>query len=140
MATINEDITLESLVNFLTKIPGLKDLPQKDIQNLIAPIISIANYEPGQNIIKRGTEGDTVLFLYKGRVRVEILVAKGEDIHFFIEEGEILGEMALVTKEKRSADVFAATGVICLSIDIETFQTLMTSNWRITKAVAGLNR
>jgi CRP-like cAMP-binding protein len=138
MNLIQEEITLENLVSFLATIPGLKDLSRKEMAEHVAPIISISTYEPGQTIIKCGAEGNTVLFLFHGSARVNIQVKQDDNINFVIHEGEILGEMALVTSEKRCADVFAVTTVICLSIDIETFQTLMTSNWRITKAVAGL--
>ncbi len=85
-------------------------------------------------IIERGTVGRSVFFIYKGRVRVDV----NEDIHFFIDEGELFGEMALVTKEKRSADVVSVSQVVCLTIDIETFQTVMANHWQITKAVASL--
>ncbi|MBF0380087.1 MAG: cyclic nucleotide-binding domain-containing protein [Magnetococcales bacterium] len=138
MTLIQEEITLENLVSFLATIPGFKDLSAEEMIEFVAPIISITTYEPGQTMIKRGTEGSTVLFLFKGRARVNVQLDPDDNINFFINEGEILGEMALVTKEKRSADVFAVTAVICLTIDIETFQTLMASNWKVTKAVAGL--
>ncbi|MBF0356956.1 MAG: cyclic nucleotide-binding domain-containing protein [Magnetococcales bacterium] len=138
MTNVEDEISIENLINFLAKIPGLKDLSHSEMESLIAPIISITNYEPGQNIIRFGADGNTVLFIYKGQARVDIPMDAGENIQFVINSGEILGEMALVTREKRSADVFAVTGVMCLTIDIETFQTLMLNNWRVTKAVAGL--
>jgi CRP-like cAMP-binding protein len=135
---MKSEITLTNLTNFLKNTPGFKNLDLQDMERLIAPIISIATYEPGQKIIERGEDGHTVFFLYRGRTRVDLRFAGQEDRHFFIEQGEIFGEMALVSREKRSADVVAVSEVICFTIDIETFQNLMSNYWRITKAVASL--
>jgi CRP-like cAMP-binding protein len=131
---VDNEINVTDLVSFLSKISGFKGLSSQEIEELIAPIISIAVFEPGQYIIQRGTIGQAVYFLYKGRVRVDV----NEDTHFFVDEGELFGEMSLVTKEKRSADVISVSQVVCLTIDIETFQTVMTNHWQITKAVASL--
>jgi monovalent cation:H+ antiporter, CPA1 family len=132
---MQKEIYLDDLIDFLSKISGFRDLPRQEMEELIAPLVSIAVYEPGQTIIKRGNVGRSVFFLYKGQARVE-LVNDGK--HFFIGEGELFGEMALVSNEKRSADVVAVTHTVCLTIDIETFQTVMINHWQITKAVASM--
>ncbi|MBF0359230.1 MAG: cyclic nucleotide-binding domain-containing protein [Magnetococcales bacterium] len=131
---MENEINLADLVDFLSKITGFKGLSRQEMENLIAPLISIAVFEPGQYIIQRGTVGHAVYFLYKGRAKVEI----NEDTSFFVEEGELFGEMALVSKDKRSADVISVSQVICLTIDIETFQSVMANHWQITKVVASL--
>jgi CRP-like cAMP-binding protein len=59
---------------------------------------------------------------------VDIPANGDEELHFFIEEGEIFGEMALISKEKRNADVIAVSEVVCLTIDVETFQIIMSNN------------
>ncbi len=133
-----DDITIDNLVDFLAKIPGFRDLSRDEIEQFVAPIVSIEVFEAGQNIIKEGSIGSQVFFLYKGRARVDFHPDAEEGRNFFIDEGEIFGEMALVTKEKRTADVVAADRVICLTIDIETFQSVMADHWQITKAVAAM--
>jgi CRP-like cAMP-binding protein len=131
---MKNEINLADLVSFLSKITGFKGLSSQEMEDLIAPIISIAVFEPGQYIIQRGTVGHAVYFLYKGRARVVV----NKDVSFFVEEGELFGEMALVSKEKRSADVVSVSQVTCLTIDIETFQSVMANHWQITKVVASL--
>ncbi|MBF0456207.1 MAG: cyclic nucleotide-binding domain-containing protein, partial [Magnetococcales bacterium] len=85
---MESDITLEDLIAFLARIPGFNDLSRQEMEELIAPIISVAHFEPGQIIIKRGSVGRTVFFLYDGRVRVDIPAdGGGEERHFFLEEG-----------------------------------------------------
>ena len=109
-----------------------------DERSLNGYVVSIARYEPGQLIIKQGDVGRSVFFLYKGDARADVHINSEQTLNFPVAEGEIFGEIALVSKERRSADVVAVSEVCCLTIDIETFQTIMTNNWKITKAVASL--
>ncbi|MBF0370436.1 MAG: cyclic nucleotide-binding domain-containing protein [Magnetococcales bacterium] len=132
------DITLQELIHFLQKVPGFSEMPEMDLETLIAPITSIAIFEPGQYIIRRGTEGRTLYITYKGRVRINVPAPHDPDQHFFVDEGNLFGEMSLVSNQKRGADVIAASQVICLTIDVETFQSVMRHYWRVTKAIAGL--
>ncbi len=111
---------------------------KEEVESLILPMLGITNFVPGQVIIKQGAIAHAVYFLYRGQAKVNIHFEKGEDVNFFIEEGEIFGEMALVSHEKRSATISAVSDVTCFTIDVETFQNIMTNNWRITQAVAML--
>jgi CRP-like cAMP-binding protein len=135
---MDDEIDLDDLVSFLSQVTGFQDLSKEEMVELIAPIVSIAHYEPGQFIIKTGNVGHNLFFLYKGEGRIDVVFPSGEKGHFPLEQGELFGEMALVSKEKRNADVVAVTPVICLTIDIETFQSVMVDHWQITKAVARL--
>ncbi|MBF0193460.1 MAG: cyclic nucleotide-binding domain-containing protein [Magnetococcales bacterium] len=130
------EITLEALVKFIKKIQGFEILSHGEIKQHIAPIISISMYAPGQLILKQGDEGKSVFFLYSGHARANVHVNSETTLHNDMKEGGIFGELALVTNEKRSADVVAVSDVCCLSIDIETFQKVMLNNWKITKAIA----
>jgi CRP-like cAMP-binding protein len=138
MSLIQEEITADNVVDFIGRVPGFKSLLRKEVESLILPMLGVVNFVPGQMIIRQGAVAHAVYFLYKGRAKVNIHFENGEDVNFVIEEGEIFGEMALVSHEKRSATISAESDVICLSIDVETFQNIMTNNWRITQAVAML--
>ncbi|MBF0448497.1 MAG: cyclic nucleotide-binding domain-containing protein [Magnetococcales bacterium] len=135
---MQDEITLEDLIVFLSKTEGFKDLSRQDVETLIAPVFSIATFEVGQIIIHAGKTGRNSYFLYRGRVRVDLKQEGQKSRHFFIEQGELFGEVALVSKEKRNADVVAATEVVCLAVEIETFQNVMANHWQIAKAVAKL--
>jgi CRP-like cAMP-binding protein len=130
------EITLDALVKFIRKIQGFEILSHGDIKSHIAPIISISMFAPGQLILKQGDEGKSVFFLYQGHARADIHINPETTLHNDMNDGVIFGELALVTNEKRSADVVAVSDVCCLSIDIETFQKVMLDNWKITKAIA----
>ena len=135
---MGQDITLNRLVSFLGDIEGFKELPADDLETLIAPMVSITSYEPGQMIIKQGTEGRSLFILYDGRIHIDLQNKQGKTIQFSLDKGAIVGEMSLVSNQLTGANVSAETTVTMLTLDIETFQELMVENWRVTKAFAGL--
>jgi CPA2 family monovalent cation:H+ antiporter-2 len=58
--------------------------------------------EPGQRIIRAGDEADAVYFISKGQVEVAVAGRKIK-----LGPGDVFGEMALISGERRSADVTA---------------------------------
>ncbi|MBF0125767.1 MAG: cyclic nucleotide-binding domain-containing protein [Magnetococcales bacterium] len=132
------DFSLPQIVEFLSKVEGFCELPRPDLATLIAPLIGIETFERGQYIVKFGSTGTTLFILYEGKARVDVPVGEGKHLHFPAEPGALLGEMSLVSSKPRGADIVAETHVIVLTLDIETFQMLMTNDWRVTKAFAGL--
>lgn len=130
-------ITLDDVLTFFSKVPGFNTLSQEDLTKRIIPIVGVVRFAPGQNIIKKNTFGTSLYFLYRGEARVEVVV---DDKHqtFSIKEGGMVGEISLVSHEKTIADVFALTQTTCLTIDVETFQSVIADYWPVTKAVSKL--
>ncbi|MEO5333366.1 MAG: cyclic nucleotide-binding domain-containing protein [Magnetococcus sp. YQC-5] len=135
---MQSNFSLPQIVEFLSKVEGFCELPQQDLATLIAPLIGIETFERGQYIIKFGSMGTTLYILFEGKARVDVPVGEGKILHFSSEPGALLGEMSLVSSKPRGADIVAESHVIVLTLDIETFQMLMTNDWRVTKAFAGL--
>lgn len=66
------------------------------------------HWDAGQQIFSRGDEGDWLVALEEGRVRISLLSASGRELVLrHAAEGEILGELALFDAEPRSADAVA---------------------------------
>ncbi len=132
------NFSLSQIVDFLSQVEGFCELPNHDLASLIAPLIGIETFEYDQFIVQFGSMGSTLYVLYQGKVRVDVPIGEGKILSIPCEEGALLGEMSLVSNKPRGADVVAESHVIVLTLDIETFQMLMTNNWRVTKAFAGL--
>jgi hemerythrin len=128
------EITVTDLVTFLGKVPGFKDLPKADIEQKVIPIIGISQFEPGEVIIKDGDAPHTLYIIYQGRVHGKTHNSEKQENHFFIHEGNVFGESALVSNHRRDSTVSAAAPTICLTLDIDTFQHIMMRDWRFTKA------
>jgi CPA2 family monovalent cation:H+ antiporter-2 len=73
--------------------------------------------EPGERIIRAGDEADGVYFISKGEVEVAVA---GRQIK--LGAGEVFGEMALISRQPRSADVTA--------LDYSTFAMLSERDFR----------
>ena len=75
----------------------------------------------GENIIQEGEEGDCLYVLIEGEARITL---KGRELGM-IQAGEIIGEMALLKSEKRSATVTAATPCRLALINQASFSALL---------------
>lgn len=131
-------ISLNALISFLSRVDGFREIPEGELKALIVPMISIAEYFPGQLVIEQGTIGSSLFILYAGDARIDVVKEDGRQFHFKLNEGEVVGEMSLISKQPRRADVVALSQSTFLVLDIVTFQTIMASHWRVTKAFAGL--
>ena len=96
-----------SIAEFLATIPGFSAVKPSDLDKL-AKKLRVATWEPEQFLMRRGEPGEAMHIIKSGEVRIPIfddrerlrLVAR-------LGPGEIVGEMALLTGEPRSADVLA---------------------------------
>ncbi|MEO5329257.1 MAG: cyclic nucleotide-binding domain-containing protein [Magnetococcus sp. THC-1_WYH] len=138
LGSSHDEVTFDDLRTFFSGIPGFKNISEQDLHDLVAPIVCIVTYEAGQKIIHIGDPGDTLFLLYRGRIKGEIPTKDGRKNQFFIGSGEIFGEMALVSQARRSADISAVERCLCLTIDIESFRSIMKNHWPIVQAVAGM--
>lgn len=79
----------------------------------------VKQFQKGTYIFYEGDESDYLYILLKGSVAIErSSFLKGEIIELAqLGEGKVLGEMALISKEKRSASARTLTDVIALAID-----------------------
>lgn len=70
--------------------------------------------DPGDEVIKDGQEDSRIFVLLTGSLEV---VKNGEALATLDTAGEIFGELAAVTNEKRTASVVARSNTLCLVID-----------------------
>ena len=70
--------------------------------------------DPGDEVIKEGQEDSRIFVLLTGSLEV---MKNGEPLATLDTAGEIFGELAAVTNEKRTASVVARSNTLCLVID-----------------------
>ncbi len=78
-------------------------------------------FTPGQDIIKKGDNGDVMFLIGHGRVDVH----DGVRHIASLADGQVFGEMALLADEKRGADVTAVTHCDAFVLSRERFQHLL---------------
>ncbi len=117
---------MSSVTDFLATVNGFNAIATEELE-AIADNIESSRYTPDQHLIKRGDQGDTMHIIRSGRVRVPLLDKETGKTKLVVHlgPGDMVGEMALLTGERRNADVIAETPVETLDINRDTLQPLL---------------
>ena len=83
-----------------------------DALQKIAEAARVHVYAKGETILSHGTEGDSMFVVHEGTVSVRVDDAEVARLN----PGDFFGEMALLTGERRAADVVALTDVVAMEI------------------------
>ncbi len=78
----------------------------------IAEAARVHVFAKGETILSHGTEGDSMFVVHEGTVSVRV----DDDEVARLSPGDFFGEMALLTGERRTADVIALTDVVAMEI------------------------
>jgi CRP/FNR family cyclic AMP-dependent transcriptional regulator len=85
----------------------------------------------GATVCKEGDPGATMYIIQQGKVKITKHIAGKEHILAVLEKGDFFGEMALVTRIKRTATVTTLTTVEVLEFDRSGFVDLIKKNAQI---------
>ncbi len=96
-------------------------------RSLLNRLMSERKYERGEIIFKEGDRGDSMYLIRSGRVVVIKGDLKNPTILGYRGPGEIIGEMALLEGQPRSASIIAVERLRMLKISRESFQELLNS-------------
>jgi CPA1 family monovalent cation:H+ antiporter len=110
------------LSRMLAAVPLFSILSSKDLERIarqLRPGLSL----PGEKIIERGRIGTRMFFIAAGSVKVKLPNTTVE-----LGAGDYFGEMALVTHNRRNADVIADGFCHLLVLDRRDFRRLMRTN------------
>lgn len=97
----------------------------KDSIEMISHHFKKVTFEQDHIICKEGDIGDSMFVILRGKVAILRDIGWGERELGMMESPEVFGEMALLTKETRSATVKALEKTECLQLDNESFDTLL---------------
>jgi Flp pilus assembly CpaE family ATPase len=94
----------------------------------IAEIVKERRFHEGQIIFKQGDDGNTLMIVVDGRIKVFTNEGGVEKTLAFYSEGQVLGEMALLTGEPRSAAAQAMGETRVLELNKNDFDTYLANN------------
>lgn len=109
-AYIHEEGTLPEP---LDRIPFFESFQGRHLNDILYSSYFI-QADPGDEIIKEGQDDSRIFVLMTGTLEV---VKNGEALATLETAGDIFGELAAVTNEKRTASVVARSNTLCLVID-----------------------
>ena len=126
-------VTLEAYLEYIKKNHLLKDLSEPELQ-LILEATTPCDFQADEIIMHEGDAGDAMYIMCDGSVAItkRLTLELSEEaprektmIRFRAEEGVILGEMALIESDVRSATVTALTPCLMLELTKEKFYLLL---------------
>jgi len=111
----------EKYASLAHRLDLFRGLSARDIETVFSKG-STLRFHMGETVFEKGAPGNLLYVILQGRAGVY----DGDRLLAYLETGEIFGEMALVTREPRSATVVATTPAILFAITDFAFQNLLT--------------
>ena len=94
----------------------------------LSEVLTEERYEAGDIIVQEGDSGDTMFIIWSGRAAIVKGDLRASILLGYRKPGEIVGEMALLEDQPRSASIIAVEPVRLLSIKRDDFQRLLDTN------------
>jgi CRP-like cAMP-binding protein/Fe-S-cluster-containing hydrogenase component 2/thioredoxin reductase len=85
----------------------------------------VVEFKANDTLIEEGAQDDPVYLIRKGSVTVSRKIGGRDIVLGYLPAGNYVGEMALLTKSRRSATVRAAVATEAIKIDSAAFRTLL---------------
>lgn len=121
----------EEIAGRLAGIDVLSPLP-RDAQETIARMARVHTFGKGETILSRGSEGNSMFVVHDGTVSVVV----DENEVARLGEGDVFGEMALLTGENRAADIVAMTDVVAIEITKDALQPVLHDHPDLASAIS----
>lgn len=118
----------------LSRVPIFVPLSDDETERL-ARASSARVYAPGEAIVRRGQEGDSMFVIIRGAVKVQITENNIVRIINNLGENDFFGEMSLLTGQPRSATVIAEKETEVLQIKKSAFKAILQTNPDLVKSI-----
>jgi len=117
-----------SLAEFLSTVPGFEHLPATTLKAVSAEMRE-DEFAEGDYVIRRGDPGESMYIVRAGDLKVPVFDDTGRvRVVARLGPGDIVGEMALLTGERRRADVIAETPGKVVVVERDTLAPLLAEN------------
>jgi CRP/FNR family transcriptional regulator, cyclic AMP receptor protein len=94
-------------------------------------------YKPGQVIMREGAPADIVIVITQGLAKIVVVSEGGKEILLSLRgTGDLVGEMAVLSRRRRSATVIAATVLKTSVIRADSFVAYLERNPRLANQVS----
>src|SRR5262249_18464303 len=125
----------------LDKVPALRDLSGSDLLVLAQAATRRRPYATGSALVKEGEHSDALLVIEAGSVEVmkrELVDDEENQLSLgFLEEGDLVGEMALLVPEPRSATAIARSAVVAIELPLDRLRALVGAGTAVGTRLLG---
>ncbi len=113
----------------VAQVPFFSEVGAIAISDIVGHLRS-RRYPAGATIIRKGAAGEAMYFLVSGKV--EVLLGARKQV---LRDGDFFGEMALLDRRPRSADVVSSTPCTVLVLDVLDFYQLAGQQPALVQAI-----
>lgn len=124
MLSIIEKVLILKTISFFAPAP---DQALAELAGLLVEVELVA----GQRLFAKGDNGTSLYIIVSGRVRVH----DGERLLNYLGERDIVGEMAVLDTEPRTADVTIETDALLLRLDQSALYELMADHMEVAQGI-----
>ena len=124
-------------VHLLSNIALFKGLTGP-VLNSISESFQFKEMKAGEALIKQGDDGESLFVLVEGLLEVSLQIEDKKKHLTFLRTGTFLGEMALLTGEKRSADVTSSTASLVGELTKDAIMPLAEKNPDILNKITAI--
>jgi len=130
MDSQSDDVLISDRVSILRVVEIFSETSDNVLME-IASFLKELKVKQGQNVFKKGEEGDSMFIIKSGAVRVH----DGNHVISRLNSGQVFGEFALFDNESRSASVTAEESTILFKLEQNDFYKVMMNKAEVTKGV-----
>ncbi len=132
------DRELERRLKALSETVLFRSLAPADLETLAAGL-QHAPFVKGETLTRQGADAHWLYLIVEGEAAVEIAVGDSPEQEVSrVGPRSFIGEMSLMTGEKRSATVVALSNVDCYRLDKVVFQEMIRNRPGLAEDIAGL--
>jgi len=107
-----------------------------DLRRNLLALCQRRNHVAGSTIYVRGEAGASMMIIETGRVEISVMAANGrKSVLNHVGPGEVVGEVAMLDRGERSADVVAASDVTALHLTRADFGNFLTAHPEVALAI-----
>ncbi len=119
---LHENPSPTDCIRFLAETDLFSALTTAEVESL-ARHMAVRTLSEGQFLIRQGEPGDSLYLVFSGRLQVTQRNARGEEIPLtLIGPGQGVGEIALLTGERRSASVYCVQDAVLFALPKPAFE------------------
>ena len=133
-AEVTRDEILNAAAEQLTRVSIFAPLSQEEIEKLAHASTSRV-YAPGETIVRRGQEGNSMFVITRGSVKVQIPENNYQRTINNLRSNDFFGEMSLLTGQPRTASVIAEEETEVLQIKKSAIKPLFEANPELMKSI-----
>jgi CRP-like cAMP-binding protein len=120
---------------FWRSFPIFEEFSKEQVAE-IADLAIIRRWPAGTVIFQRGDEGNNMILVTDGRIKLSLITSQGKELTLrHLEAGTLLGEMAVLDGEPRSADATASIATEGYVISRSDFMAFLERNPEAAEAV-----